>query len=108
MAKSKVKLNTLAWGQEVMASAEMQSYLSSLGGAVAARVEGGSVSVSSSRTVAFPGRRSRAIVSSSKSLADEAETGALLSALKSSLPQATASNNKVKRARNKRAKGRKK
>lgn len=83
MAKGiKVKINRQAWGQQVMASQQMNAFLTRLGSQVAAMVPGGVVNVSSSRVIAG-GRRSRAKISTTIPLSTEADTGQALAALRS-------------------------
>lgn len=84
----KVKINQAAWGNQVMAGEEMQSYLKSLGGQVAAKLPGGTVEVSTSRTVRGGGRRARAIVTTTIPMEQEARTGEALAALQSTISSA--------------------
>lgn len=79
----KVKINQAAWGRDVMAGEQMQSYLGELGGKVAAKLPGATVRVTSSRTVRGGGRRARAIISTTIPMADEAKNGTALAALQS-------------------------
>lgn len=84
MAKGiKVKINQTAWGQQVMASQQMGSFLRGLGGEVASKLPGASVEVSSSRTVRGGGRRARVTVTTDIPMSDEAQTGEALAALQS-------------------------
>lgn len=82
----KVKINTTAWGDQVMAGPEMRAYLQQLGGQVASKLPGSSVEISSSRTLRGGGRRARAIVTTTIPLSDEAENGNALAALQSVVP----------------------
>lgn len=86
----KVKINTAAWGDQVMAGPEMRAYLQQLGGQVAGKLPGSSVEVTSSRTVRGGGRRARAIVTTTIPLEDEAANGTALAALQSVVPSAHA------------------
>lgn len=105
--KAKVKIIRQAWGNQVMAGKQMRGFLADLGGDVAVKLPGGKVEVSSSRVIAG-GRRARATISSDVSLADEAETGQALRALKSVVPSAHKPKGEVAKARKKRARGRRK
>ncbi|UAJ78315.1 hypothetical protein IT072_02385 [Leifsonia sp. ZF2019] len=91
MAKGiKVKINQAAWGNQVMAGPEMQQYLANLGSQVAGKLPGGSVEVTTSRTVKGGGRRARAVVTTTIPLEDEAANGTALAALQSVVPSAHA------------------
>ncbi|MDN4616411.1 hypothetical protein P5G50_18340 [Leifsonia sp. F6_8S_P_1B] len=89
MAKGiKVKINQAAWGNQVMAGPEMQSFLRNIGGRVASKLPGGSVEVTTSRTVRGGGRRARAVVATSIPMEQETKTGEALSALQSTIASA--------------------
>lgn len=86
----KVKINQAAWGQQVMASPEMQSYLKSLGSQVASKLPGGSVDVTVSRTIRGGGKRARATITTDIPMQDEADNGTALQALQSVIGSAHA------------------